>query len=419
MRTRYLSLFVLGFLAGCQDTSSTRSQSQQNDPVQSSESATQSASESYSIEKLGSKIKLKDDFSNLPSYIEHINSHVIQIKAASGTNPAGSVTCKKIVAGELDTSYFGNFNQAGISAELILPIAKHDKMETTFSCEIMDNKRKILKRLETKISKNIVISDQSTYPELNGLTIDTLVITKPGEILTEGSNFSLKVKKLISDEGKISTFTEQSVEITPADTAGRDGGRIALEVDEAKGSLSVNLRGTNAGVQTFVAVQPQRAQKGADGKCDNRRNVNSCDGQNGAPGLNAVDGKNGFDGGSTGVLNFFIAQKTDLELIVNYHRGIGSDGVPASLPGEGGAPGRPGTMTISDICVGVGTTSELDEKCLQVVTGRAGAAGPRGAVGVDGIKGYDGVLHESKYQNDEEGLTEIIKGNWSNLKGHL
>lgn len=420
MKTRILSFALLSLLGACQSSNDETPQNPSHPSSSQSPQRAQSTSE-YSIKHLGSRVHLAEDHSNLDEYIENINVHKMRLTAIDGLNSNGSIQCKKLVAGQLDNVYSARFNQTGKTTEILLSLFPADPIATEFSCRINDSLGQELKEIKFTVPKNIVVQSKTTLPELHNQKIGTLLLTADAEIITEGRPLNLEVKNLISLNGTLSTFEISSIDLTPADTQGKDGGMIKINAEEAQGSLTVNLRGTNGGRQSFVAQRPPKAHAGARGTCHERSSPRSCDGQNGQPGYPAVNGKDGLKGGSTGSIDFILSKKSDFELMIIYSAGLGSEGAKASLPGEGGDGGAPGSVHIRNPNCGPGRTTPMTDpsNCLTVITGQPGISGALGEYGVDGLPGSPGRNETSRFLNAAEGQNEFINGSWSNIKGNL
>ncbi len=418
-----LCLSLLAFLGACNPSNdSTPAGSAPNNEINPVIQSGNKASQ-FVVKYLGPKTKLADDFSNIDQFAEDINTHLIDIKALNGVVKQGQVYCVKSTAGELNANQYTQFSSTGQSARLALFLNSSDPAKVRFTCRVQDEDGITLHQFDQYLKKNIVINSKEAITAIGQSEVETLLIMDEGEVITEGTNFSLKIKNLISYKGKISTYDLKTVRSTPPLKDGLSGGEIRLSINKAMGDLTLNLRGTNGGEQTHKTTRPAPQPKAAKGSCN--RNARGCDGQNGLPGLPAQDGANGYAGGDSGFAILKIEEKSDFEVIYNIQPGKGSKGVPASLPGIGGQGGDADTISGHEPCGSGGgpTFSPVGGESIACgpwsVTGNRGRDGALGANGIDGLDGSDGEIKESQFINSAEGIHELIRSSWSSFRGNI
>lgn len=223
----------------------------------------------------------------------------------------------------------------------------------------------------------------------NGITRDVRdlefnfneVILKKGAVLyTLGNRVRLKVDQFESDDATISTFPKTTT--APQGMEGRDGGHVLLSFKNAKGYLTVVMRGENGG-QGKEGPAPDdklKGEKGAAGtptQCSSANNKYGKNGEPGGQGLRGYPGKAGSRGGSSGTLDLVIHEGNEF-----FHKieraagsgGLGGQGGRGGPGGEGGDAG--GKKGHSFVCIGT----------------KKGGVGPEGEPGPSGDKGADGVI---------------------------
>jgi hypothetical protein len=416
-----LCLTSLAFLGAC--NSSNDSSSGETNPATEASPMIQTNTKAsrFEVKYLGPKTKLENDFSNIDKFAEDINTHLLDIKTIDGTLKQGQVYCSKTSAGEFNTNQYAQFSSNGQTAKLALSLNSNDPAKVRFICRIQDEDGNTIHQFDQHLKKNIVINSKESVAAIGQTEVDTLLILDEGELITEGTNFSLKINNLVSYKGTISTYDLKTVRSTPELRDGNSGGEIYLTINKAQGDLTINLRGTNGGEQIYKPTRPAPQPNAVNGRCN--RNGNGCDGQNGLKGLPANDGADGLKGGDSGQAIVRIEEKSDFEVVYNIQPGKGSKGVPASLPGAGGKGGEADSVFIYVQCPTGPQFSPLDASSMNcgsyTVNGKRGQDGAPGAAGRDGLDGHDGAIKTSQFIHSEEGIHEMIQSSWSNFRGNL
>lgn len=421
MRLKLFPLFLVFILASsCGDSDSPLETLGTSDTESLSSS---SGAESFKI-SVTRKVEIEDDLSNIDIFANSINSFLISVESTSGRNEGGRLTCRKEDSATTPNAERSSvFRNYGTQANLAVELKETDRNEVKFECRIYDASLAVVERFEKTLRKSYVVSLTMNLRRLGAKEIDTLVLMQNSELLFGELKERLRVKTLISNEGHISTFTVNTVNMTPDNQAGESGGELRLEVGQLIGDIVFNLRGRNGGIQTKVPPRPpQNPNRGADGHCQGG-GTRGCDGGQGPRGFPANDGLPGYDGGNSGSIILSVLEKTDAEITINYSPGLGSKGSEPSGPGLGGLGGNPDSIMVPGGPCG-GTDGRFGSrnatKCLdQTYSGRPGAQGPLGPRGKFGVTGETGLAVRSVYINDAEGIHDFIFQTWSNLRGPL
>lgn len=399
MKTQFLVPTLCIIITACSPSDKSASQSSTNPLTQGS---SQEASE-FTVKNLGRSVSLDERFHNIREFAERINETTLRVNTVNGALKGGSVICYKELSGTLLDSTSGSFDASGTTAVINLKLNASDKNNLRFDCSVLNSSKSIIHRFSHKMLKSFVVDREMNINELAAADMDTLVIMKRGELVTEGQNIDLRINTLISNGGEISTFTHRQAQETLDLMDGKSGGLIKIKAIDSIGTLQINLRGTNGGKQTFIPQRPERrAERGTPGNCRQ-----SCDGGVGPKGHAAVNGRNGFMGGDSGYAMISLEKKSEFELVLYYVPGKGSQGTKASLPGLGGFGGA------ADSYIETGSGDRYF-----VVAGQPGAEGPLGDAGVDGVDGNNGEVITSSYKHIEHSVDEVINGTWTSSRGH-
>lgn len=361
---------------------------------------------------LDRKTELMSDMSNLERFASEINNYDLFIYSKVGHFSDALVVCSKPNFKNSNESKTGVFDNAGCVAKVPLTIEDSDPNEITYSCDILDTNKIVLKSFKQTLMKSYVVSGIKPISTIIGASrADTLVFTKGSYLLMGGLDRKISVNKLISDGGTIATFLSNDVDSTSDNSNGESGGSIKLMAKESIGKLNVELRGKNAGKQTFIhpVPGPRKADKSLNARCSNPKN---CNGRNGKPGEDGKTGKAGYKGGDSGSINFIGIADQDFELIISYFPGKGSAG---GAGGEGGAGGPGGKGDKYSMLVPCGQDGMAN--CFININGKDGQPGPPGRKGADGKRGADGMNLLSLYNiaDVKETVGDGIKGgeSWS------
>lgn len=241
--------------------------------------------------------------------------------------------------------------------------------------------------LEAGASELIVESD-SVYElklETNSLyqqivKYDRLVLKSGASFVTQGSNVTLEINELVSEDGTIATFKEGSVAAVGA--AGRHGGKIEILVGRATGKLHVELRGENGGAGApgkapdsnlrGAAGYPGDKPYGVNEEGGYQRFVDGTVGDVGGPGQTGYPGQSGFAGGNSGSAVVQIAEGSNFAIEFAKFAGLGG------APGAGGAGGEGGDGGLG------GYMANGKERMPNGARGPQGAQGPAGQTGAQG-----------------------------------
>lgn len=352
------------------------------------------------------KIELKKDFSNFSSFKENINSYEVSFEAISGHYSFASVECSK---GHFDREkelFFGNFDKSGIKAKLELNLSDKDPLDVEFDCKVLDRDIE-LENVKLNLRKSFVI-EGTKNPYSLGLgfgPIETLVFDEDAILLTEGVFLNIEAKEIISRNGKIITFTEESANKTLDDQHGSSGGLIKIVTESSFGMLEVQLRGKNGGKQTRVPepiTEVPAKDPSLDGQCrgythEYKTNDLRCFGKDGQRGYKGHKGFDGFNGGSSGAFNYKAKKLDDLKIKVEFFPGKGSVGGSGGLGGAGGPKGI-GSYLETDSDRGRGGCIACRASNFKSILGYKypdGKPGAKGENGDAGNNGNDGANDES------------------------
>ena len=399
---------VLLSLVACQNESKKSNSGKKSEEVSVPTSEEENTHPSLKIIKKR-KTELNKDFSNFSIYKEDINTYKVSFEAISGHYTLATIECSK---GHFDREkelFSASFNESGLKATVELSLSDKDPLDVEFECKVMDQDME-LDSAKIQLRKSFVVNGiKNPYSLGVGFgPIETLVFDEGAILLTEGVYLNIEAKEIISRNGEIVTFTEESATKTLDDQHGTSGGIVNIVTETSMGKLSVKLRGKNAGKQTRVpeAIKEVPGKDPAlNGRCSGYRqdfsaNDQKCFGKQGHQGLKGLKGFNGFNGGSTGAFLYKAKKLDDLKIKVEFFPGKGSVG---GLGGEGGqgGPGGIGSSLQYDndrrpggcpVCSQETAFSIQDYKYPNGKQGQKGENGELGDSGPDGIS-EDSIVH--------------------------
>jgi hypothetical protein len=328
-----LFLVILSFLASCgKHTDNSPSSIPFIDSSKSSLTAT-------SVDQIR-KTELSSDYSNIEKYKEDINSWNIKFSFKDNL-PLASVSCSRQ---QFTRTKFEDTHTVLNMGTITVHLAPEDPIEVSFKCFISSNGN-LVDEVNFKVNKSIVISGETDF-QTTGLAnaeksgqinkVHTLLIERNGNLIFRDKNYVLKAEELISLGGGIASFPQGEAVFN--NTHGLSGGRLELRVQKAFGDLSIWLRETNGGPQTFVPAPKANApaDSALNGHCSNWRQESTCPGKKGHRGEDGTPGKRGYNGGDSGTINLTVIEPTEIKISINYSAGLGSAGGKGGRAGEGG-----------------------------------------------------------------------------------
>ena len=369
------------------------------------------------------KTELKQDFSNFLIFKDDINTYKVSFKATRGHYSFATIVCSKFDFDRTKELITANFDESGINAKLELSLDDKDPLDVEFKCKVMDKDLEIDSG-KIRLKKSIVVNGvKNPYPLGIGLgAIETLVFDEGAVLLTEGVHLNIEAKEIISRDGKIVTFTEESADKTFDDQHGLSGGMINILTDTGIGKVSVQLRGMNGGRQTKIPEPIKDAparDETLNGSCKGPKNKFSnndqrCFGKEGRQGYKGHKGFNGFHGGSTGAFFYKAKRKDDLKMKVVFFPGRASSGGAGGEGGQGGPGGIGSNLPTLDSynCYGC-DRNEL--KSIQDYGYPDGQQGRKGDNGDSGHPGKDGESENSSVEYMESNMKFNFNHNWQNL----
>ena len=339
------------------------------------------------------KIQLAKDFSNLEEFKSNINRYDIEFSAVAGHFAETFVECKKEGFDSSRDSVSSVFDVKGLSAKVELELAEDGASEVTYECLVTDGEA-IYDRASVRLKKSFVISGKKNFFEHVGSSnIETLLFEEGSELSTNGSIVEINVNELISDNGKLVTFSEDRLNSTRDNATGKSGGHIMLKANSAVGYLDIELRGQNGGKVTKVPPPITDAPK-QDPKTNGCHTINdsrNCSGKQGAQGFRGTTGRQGSRGGDSGAIELTVNDSSLFSFSIKYLPGLGSEG---GIGGQGG-PGAPG---------GIGGENRYQEHQMTPykVSYPNGPQGPQGPQGDKGLDGNPGANEESQINLDNQ-----------------
>lgn len=255
-----------------------------------------------------------------------------------------------------------------------------------------------------KISLSMDLEIAGDVTKLADKKYRRIVFRKGSRLITNGLPLDLQADEIVAEDAEIITFP---VDHLPAvGTNGKAGGELRIHAKSAKGKLTINGLGENGGPgadgapgttgapgangtagQSKVKLGPpfgdlhrQIAEKLRDkGDIAGVRNLVQCtanptSGSNGADGTSGADGGNGGAAGDSALVDVKIADRSQLELVVNVEAGIPGRGGFGGSAGLGGAGGKAGSL-------------DGFRACEPAKDGAPGANGTKGKDGTFGARG--------------------------------
>jgi hypothetical protein len=373
------------------------------DPSTVPQSAPRSETRAEETPTLEVRVKRKtpflNDFSNFDAFVEDINSYSVSFLAKAGHYYGAEVTCYKKNYDPIPTKSVQKFDSSGLKAQMILSMNETDSQTVLFTCHVVNGSDEFDK-VTIELKKSLVVKGRQDIVAfgLSGVTkVETLVLDTDSVLSTEGNNFHLRVKEIISRKGKIVTFPEDYKHEPNNNEKGKSSGLINITAERVWGLISFELRGLDAGSQTKVPSQQPR--RGIPVGYNN--NKSQCQAARGTEGYQGQTGFSGYDGGDTGFVQMSVVEDSLFQVSFKYFPGHGGKGGAGGAGGEGAAGGRA-------YVVQVGGPS---------IFCREGERGPTGSVGHEGPAGNLGNINESSLTigNNPEVL---IKQNWSNFENY-
>ena len=409
-------------LVGCRTEENKFQQNRNMEGLQEAKNEDENIDSSLKINKKR-KTELKQDFSNFSLFKEDINTYKVSFKATRGHYSFATIVCSKFDFDRTKELITAKFDESGINAKLELSITDNDPLDVEFECKVMDKDLEI-DNGKIRLKKSIVVNGvKNPYSLGIGLgAIETLVFDEGAVLLTEGAHLNIEAKEIISRDGKIVTFTEESAEKTFDDQHGLSGGMINILTDTGMGKISVQLRGMNGGRQTKIP-EPIKDVPGRDeslnGSCKGPKNKFSnndqrCFGKEGHQGYKGQQGFNGFNGGSTGAFFYKAKMKDDLKMKVEFFPGRASSSGPGGEGGQGGPGGIGSNLPDLDSynCYGC-DRNEL--KSIQDYGYPNGQQGRKGDNGGSGHPGMNGESENSSVEYMERNNMFNFDDDWQNF----
>jgi hypothetical protein len=344
----------------------------------------------------------ENKMTNFEEYKKEINTWKVKFQARSSSSKGIDVSCKKVVVGPKNESIRETTFDANGIAELELMIAKDDALKINYSCKISDRGVE-LETYKVELKKSILVSGKQNMIALSlsdSSAIETLVLDSDAVLVTDGKNVNLTMNELVSNGGKIVTFDETPYAPRPNET-GKSGGVINIATQKALGTLTFELRGLPAGIQT--ATQSNQFSTPPENPANNGRRNSQCkpnqgNGRQGPQGYPGHQGHKGLQGGDAGLLFFRSFGENTLKMTVKPIPGAGGVG------GQGGAGGQGGPAGIG----GSWSAQGAGGKCPD---------GPQGAPGIQGVPGETGPagnIPKSSVNYEFESSFSDVDKEWSN-----
>jgi hypothetical protein len=93
--------------------------------------------------------------------------------------------------------------------------------------------------------KDLIIQEPTAFSSAQYLVVNRLILSRDGRIVTNGSDLRIEANEIISDEGVIEPFAEDTFAVPG--TAGKNGGHIYITAKTGRGTLYIYGRGQNGG----------------------------------------------------------------------------------------------------------------------------------------------------------------------------
>lgn len=389
-------------------------------PLEESEINPSTAIDNLEIEiSTQKKVEFEADFSNFEKFKENINNYVVVFRPKSKALANADITCKKNYFTQKPQPVTGRINASADKTTIELTINQDDPHKIQFSCEVsLDDS--IVANYKGQLLKSFVVSGEKNWSHLMGseTEIDTLILENSSTLYSRDINVELKVKKLISNYGRIATFPFGFEDTTLDNDNGLSGGKIKIHATEAHGTIAFDLRGLNGGKQTNKPEkrEPLPRDPNLDGKCPSRihefeLNPALCTGKDGHKGLKGHAGFQGMKGGNSGSLNLTI-DTNFLQIAVQYYPGLGGQGGEGGEGGLGSPGGRGNKVDVIPYKDGPVCPRCRIEASNSTTKFPDGKQGPNGDKGDQGPKGKTGDAQESVIII--ENTKEIINSFWKN-----
>lgn len=278
------------------------------------------------------------------------------------------------------------------------------KAGTKYTYGVANLKSDGLEELATadiQVPTDIEIVGAINWPASEITGINRLFFRKDARLVTQGQQFRIVVRKIISDDGVIESWPDGQT--APRNTAGRSGGLISIETDVGEGRLQVLARGENGG----QGLNGSPGGAGAVGPRGNNAEVKSetdcpfsfipnfllregpghchtqyyCsrqtgDGGQGNQGFPGTPGARGLPGGDAAEVHILVHADSALQVVHSLLPGQGGAGGIGGPGGPGGGGGPPGSRDSGNRCRAANW----------------GSAGPQGHGGSSGDLGVAGAL---------------------------
>ncbi len=417
-------IFISLLISGCQSEGDKKAtENKKTNPVV--ELPVETKEIAYLIER---SENLKSDLSNLDIFSDNLNRYVIQVNAQKGLFKGATVQCKTL--GEEQKILKSHFDSEGKYALLTVNLDNSNLDPEEFNCTVLDQQHEYSKRFKIKKSLEIDLStkiENLKYDQFSKLSLDTLIIRRGGALYTSDKSIAISVKDLVGENGKLGTFPAEST--APANTIGRSGGQINLEVKNIYGQISFELRGENGGVQK--EIPPKKLDRPMtpshlNGQCnqDNIENKNGkCVGKKGINGEKGYPGLQGMEGGNSGSLELTVNSMSKAIVSLLYFPGKGGRGGEGGEGQDGGIGGIGSTVKYYDDDVKGGAIGgsgpknkafDAENNKKKTVKYPDGPEGDKGDQGDEGEPGYDGAIQTSMVFDIENDLALDLKEDWSN-----
>jgi hypothetical protein len=252
--------------------------------------------------------------------------------------------------------------------------------------------------------------------ERSAAEINRLRLQSGATLFTMGANVSLRVSKLESQSGSISTFPENQKATLGVE--GRSGGNLRLEIQHAIGELNVVMRGEDGGDGEVpppigaVGKGKNSTNAGSPGVAERRITQlvmsqpsiaseqclkNPGQGGTGGRGAKGLEGNSGLDGGATGRALIFVNQDSpNFEIVYSLEPGVGGKGSVGGQGGPGGDGGPTGGEDLKEYVRDENLQSvqvyDYFNKIPKICDRKPGKNGPRGDQGEPGDDGATGEI---------------------------
>jgi hypothetical protein len=339
----------------------------------------------------------------------------------------------------------------GETLELAVGVSgKYEDKEVSIGCiykyeigeYIGDKSFSILFEKEIKIPIDIQINENEErsldeVPESHSseghsvFDINRISFSKNAKLVTEGKKIHLKIKKLLSFQGIITTFKENTK--AKDGVTGRSGNEISIDIEYANGDLLIILRGENGGdgLRPNPLGEAGRGKAGAKGAIEGITYIykylgvqgssyeeqTECiqyasKGEVGEKGQTGLTGNSGLSGGNSGVAIIFVKQSSNFKINYQFINGIGGEGSIGGDGGLGGLGGEPGREKVIEIEIdeetGGGPSYTSFNQIPEYCTSEFGSEGPLGEIGQNGQKGNVGNTERICFKKNENEKLECF-----------